>query len=365
MLYWANPYQQYISKKNKINKKISSVLNKNKYILGNEVLFLEKEFSKFIGSKHSVAVANGTDAIEIVLKSLEIGYGDEVLTVSHTALATVAAIESSGAKPVLVDVDSEYYTIDLNKIKSFFNKKIKAIIAVHIYGQSADIKELQIFCKKKGIHLIEDCSQAHGSSFRKKKLGTFGIASCFSCYPTKNLGAIGDAGLIVTSNKSIAKKCHSIRQYGLYNGRSLITGRNSRLDEIQAAILRVKLRELKKDNHLRVKVSKYYNTQLKNLPIKLPKVRKNSTHVFHLYVVQVKKRNALLNFMKKNDVILGVHYLIPIHLQPAYKNRLIISDMSITEQISKNSVSLPIYPEIKKHELDKVIKLLKIFYDKK
>lgn len=365
MLYWANPYEQYKSKKNKIDRKINSVLNKNNYILGSEVSLLEKDFSKFIGSRYSIAVANGTDAIEIILKSLKIGHGDQVLTVSHTALATVAGIESAGAEPVLVDVDSDYYTIDLEKIRQFCTKKIKAIIAVHIYGQSADIKELEIFCKNNGIYLIEDCSQAHGSSFNKKKLGSFGVASCFSCYPTKNLGAIGDGGLISTSNKTIANKCNRIRQYGLHNGKSIIKGRNSRLDEIQAAILRIKLNELNKDNNLRIKAARYYNTQLKKLPLKLPKVRKNSIHVFHLYVILVKKRNALLNFMKKNGVILGVHYLTPIHLQPLYKNRLIKSDMSITEQISKNSVSLPIYPEIKKYELDKVIKLLKIFYDKK
>ena len=365
MLYWANPSKQYESKKNKIDKSIASVLKKNKYILGQEVNLLEKEFSKFIGTSYSIGVANGTDAIEIVLRSLGIGPGDRVLTVSHTALATIAAIESTGAKPVLVDVESDFYTIDFDKAKQIFDSKIKAIIAVHIYGQSVDIKKLQNFCKKKKIYLIEDCSQAHGSSFNGKKLGSFGIASCFSCYPTKNLGAIGDGGLITTNNKLIAQKCAQIRQYGLKNGKSLIKGRNSRLDEIQAAILRIKLKDLNKDNKLRIKFARYYSEKLKNLPIVLPKVRKNTTHVFHLYVIKTKWRNALLNFMKSNGVMLGVHYLTPIHLQPAYKKRIAKTDMSVTEDLSNNIVSLPIYPEIKKNELDKVIRLLKVFYDKK
>ncbi|SVC82189.1 uncharacterized protein METZ01_LOCUS335043, partial [marine metagenome] len=219
-------------------------MRSSRYILGEEVELLEQEFASYIGATNAIGVANGTDAIELALRALEIGLNDEVITVSHTAVATVAAIEAAGAKPVLVDVEQKFYTINPLKLEEVLTTNTKAIIAVHIYGQAADLDALLKFCKKHDIFLIEDASQAHGAKYKGQRLGGIGDIGCFSCYPTKNLGAIGDAGLITTNNSDLALKIRMLREYGWNNRVSEYAGRNSRLDELQAAILRIKLRYL-------------------------------------------------------------------------------------------------------------------------
>jgi len=363
MIYTANPNAQFRSYKKKIEKSISRVLNSKKYILGNEVKNLEKEFSQYIGTKFAIGVANGTDALELALKALNIGMGDEVITVAHTAVATVSAIKSVGADPVIVDINPDTYTIDYNQIKKNINKKTKAIIPVHIYGQSVEIDKIQKICKQNNIFLIEDVSQAHGAKFKKKKLGSFGDIACFSCYPTKNLGAIGDAGLITTNSKKYYLKIKMLREYGWTDRYiSSINGRNSRLDEIQASILRIKLKNLNKDNLRRRKIAKFYNKNLDKNKYLLPLVSKFNYHVFHLYVIKTNNRDKLLKYLHSNNVFVGIHYPKPIHLQKAYYKKIkISSNLKNTEFVCKKILSLPIYPELTVLEQNKIVSLLNKF----
>ena len=364
MITCANPLAQYQSYKNQIDDAILRVLTGGRYVLGDEVEALEAEFAKYIGVKYAIGVANGTDAIEIALRALGISVGDEVITVSHTAVATISAIESAGAKPVLVDIDPDTFTLNVSQLKEVFTKKTKAIIAVHIYGQSADIDKIQKFCNENNLRLIEDVAQAHGAKLRGGRLGSFGDVSCFSCYPTKNLGAIGDAGLIVTNNEDTSKKIKMLRQYGWAERYvSDIRGRNSRLDEIQAAILRVKLTGLDADNEKRAELANLYNSMLVNLPIKVPAVRPNASHVFHLYVIRVKERDRLNKYLVSKNIFPGIHYPVPIHLQPAYANSIkIAAKMDETEIAANEVLSLPIYPELKHSDIQTICEHIKKFY---
>lgn len=364
----ANPLAQYEKYSHEINASINNVLSSGKYILSDQVSALEKEFSSFLDVNYAVGVANGTDALELVLRSLDIGYGDEVITVSHTAIATVSAIESTGAIPVLTDINFETFTIDPDKIVNLITPKTKAIIPVHIYGCGADLTALQEICDKYRIHLIEDCSQAHGLKINKNgtRVGTIGIAGCFSCYPTKNLGGIGDAGLISTKSFDLFKKLRSIRQYGWEDrSDSLHHGRNSRLDEIQAAILRIKLKYLDKNNLRRKKIAEFYFENLKKYDLKLPSIE-NGDHVFHLYVIRSEKRNELKNYLQKNGIFAGIHYPIPIHKQTIYKDKIKKHELMLnTEIAAKEILSLPMYPELTEKELEYIISTFKKYFDRK
>ncbi|EMY76180.1 putative pleiotropic regulatory protein DegT [Leptospira weilii serovar Ranarum str. ICFT] len=363
MILCANPLAQNNSYKDEIQKAISSVLDSNRYILGPEVEALEAEFASYIGTKHSVGVANGTDALEIALRALEIGPGSEVITVSHTAVATVAAIEAVGAKVVLVDVDPNFFTLDPSQLEEVFTKNTKALIAVHLYGQSIDLDAIQVFCKQKGIYLIEDTSQAHGAKWKGKRLGSIGDIACFSCYPTKNLGAIGDAGLITTNDLHFASKMKMLREYGWKDRYiSEFAGRNSRLDELQAAILRVKLRNLDSDNGKRRIIAKKYDQALQGSAVRIPAKNPNAEHVYHLYVLQVKSREALIARLKSENIFPGVHYPSPIHLQPAYVGKIkTASSMKVTEELSRTVLSLPMYPELPLEDVEKVISSISTF----
>ena len=363
MIYTANPNAQFNSYKKLINKSIKRVLNSNQYILGNEVNNLEKEFSRYIGTKFALGVANGTDALELALKALNVGKGDEVITVAHTAVATVSAIKSVGADPVIVDINSNTYTIDCDQIKNSITKKTKAIIPVHIYGQAAEIDKIKKICKQNKIFLIEDVSQAHGAKFKNKKLGSFGDIACFSCYPTKNLGAIGDAGLITTNSNKYYTKIKMLREYGWAKKYiSSIEGRNSRLDEIQASILRIKLKNLDKDNIKRIKIANFYHKNLNKNKYSLPFIAKDNYHVFHLYVIKTNNRNKLLKYLLSNGVFAGIHYPKPIHLQKAYYKKIkTSSNLKNTEFVCKKIVSLPIYPELTMQDQKKIVSLLNKF----
>jgi len=362
MIICANPSAQFKSYQSEIEKAVLKVMRGDRYILGDEVSSLEKEFSEYIGVTSTIGVANGTDSIEIALRALDIGVGDEVITVSHTAVATIAAIEATGADAVLVDVEAEYYTLNPNQLEEMFSDKTRAIIAVHLYGQSANLDLIESFCKGKNIFLIEDVSQAHGATYRGRRLGSIGIIGCFSCYPTKNLGAMGDAGLITTNNSDLASKIRMLREYGWSNRISEYAGRNSRLDEIQAAVLRVKLKYLDSDNEKRRKLANYFMTHLSGFQFTLPYIRKDNESVFHLFVIKVKRRNELLTYLYSKGIQAGVHYPVPVHLQPAYKGKIkISSDMSITEGLANKIISLPMYPELTLKDAELVVQTLKEF----
>ena len=351
----TKPFLSFQSKKNQISKAIQRVLNSENYILGTEVELFEKEFAEYIGTKRAVGVANGTDAIEISLRALEIGNGDEVITVSHTAVGTITAIEASGASPVLVDVEQDYFTLDPNKLEEVLSEKTKAIVVVHLYGFSADITKISEICKKYNLFLIEDVSQAHGAKYKNKKLGSIGDVGCFSCYPTKNLGAIGDAGIVTTNNNELADKIKMIREYGWKNRISILYGRNSRLDEIQAAILRIKLKYLDDDNNKRIKIAKHYFNKISKKNIQLPIIRKDTHAVFHLFVIQIDNRDNFKNYLEEKNIQTGIHYPIPVHKQPAFNNKLKTSnDMSITDKLSCRVISLPMFPELNIDKVNKV-----------
>lgn len=364
MLLCSNPSAQFKSYQKEIEEAVLAVMRGNSFILGKEVALLEREFAEYIGTSSAVGVANGTDAIEIALRALDIGLGDEVITVSHTAVATIAAIESTGADAVLVDVEPRYYTLNPNQLEEVFSDKTRAVIAVHLYGQAADLKSIKHFCDRKKIFLIEDTSQAHGATYLGTRLGNIGDISCFSCYPTKNLGAIGDAGLITTNNSNFAKKIRALREYGWNNRVSEYAGRNSRLDEIQAAILRIKLKHLDSDNKKRHRLAAYYSSELMNDHITLPLIRLGNESVFHLFVIQVNERQKLLKYLLDNGIQAGLHYPIPVHLHPAYKDRISVSsDMSITEGLAHRVISLPIYPELSMQDAEKITNTVKRFFE--
>jgi dTDP-4-amino-4,6-dideoxygalactose transaminase len=363
MILCANPSAQFQSYQDEIEAAVLRVLRGKQFILGAEVAALEEEFASYIGVKHCVGVANGTDAIELALRAVDIGPGDEVITVSHTAVATVAAIEAAGAVPVLVDVEDYFYTLDPSQLNEVFTSKTRAVIVVHLYGQAANLEPISAFCQQHNLVFIEDCSQAHGATWNREKLGSIGHIGCFSCYPTKNLGAAGDAGLVVTNDKDLAIKIRCLREYGWTKRYvSEISGRNSRLDEVQAAILRVKLKYLENDNDRRRKLAKEYGRFLPS-SIHPPKVREISDHVFHLYVVQTTCRDALISFLAQHNIGAAVHYPTPVHLQPAYKNRLRTAKrMSVTERLSGEVLSLPLYPELQIETVQTICRIVASYF---
>ncbi len=364
MILCANPSAQFKSYQNEIEEAVLAVMRGNRYVLGEEVALLEREFADYIGTTSAIGVANGTDAIELALRALGVGFGDEVITVSHTAVATIAAIEATGADAILVDVESEYYTLNPGQLEEVFSVKTRAIIAVHLYGQSANLDAIMDFCQRNKVFLIEDASQAHGAKYNGKRLGSIGDVGCFSCYPTKNLGAIGDAGLITTNDTDLATKVRMLREYGWNNRISEFAGRNSRLDEIQAAILRIKLKHLDSDNEKRRQLAQYYTANLPESQVSLPAVRANVESVFHLFVLQVKQRQELLKYLLSNGIQAGVHYPVPVHLQPAYKGRIsIASDMSVTEGLTDRIISLPMYPELSMQDAEKITNTIKSFFE--
>ena len=363
MILCSNPSEQFKSYQFEIEQAVKSVMRSKSYVLGEQVNFLEKEFAEFIGTSSAIGVANGTDAIEISLRALNIGYGDEVITVSHTAVATVAAIEATGAKAVLIDVEKNFYTLNPIYLEQALSKNTKAIVVVHLYGSAADLESIQTFCSLNKLYLIEDASQAHGAKYKGKRLGSIGDIGCFSCYPTKNLGAIGDAGLVTTNNQELAKRVRMIREYGWEGRVSMTPGRNSRLDELQASILRIKLKYLDSDNQKRRNIANFYYDNLSNLPIILPEIRPNVEPVFHLFVIQVEKQKMLLDFLKKLGILAGVHYPLSVHLHHAYISNITKSrEMNVTETIVKKIISLPIYPELSIDDSSLIVNSVQTFY---
>ena len=354
MILFANPYLQYLERKKEIKKNLDIFLKKGNYILGNEVKDFEKIFSEYCDSKFGIGVNSGTDAIQIALKALNIGIRDEVITTSHTAIATVSAIISSGATPVLVDIDPDTYNIDHKEVTKAITKKTKAILVVHIYGNPANLKEIVKIGKENKIPIIEDCAQATGATYRNKKIGSIGVIGCFSFYPTKNLSTLGDGGMITTSDINLAKRIQRIRQYGWNKKRKIdYIGINSRLDEIHAAILKVKLKYLDTDNDRRIKIANYYNQNLDRNKFKIPITHLLSKHVYHLYVIQSKKRNKVIRELAKKNIYLGVHYKKAVHQEKAYSKLCKIPKMGLrqTENVVSNIISLPIYPQLKLKEV--------------
>lgn len=348
-IYCSYPPAQFHSYRQEIMEAVSRVFEKGPYILGTEVEAFESEFAAYHDIKHCVGIGSGTDALALTLKAYGIGAGDEVLTVSHTALATAAAIVIAGATPVLVDIEEDYFTMAPKTLESAITPRTKAIIPVHLYGQPCDMDAIMAVANKHNLLVIEDCAQAHGAIYNGKKVGTLGHAGCFSFYPTKNLGAIGDGGGVITNDIHIYQRLKRLRQYGWDQNRvSQEPGVVSRLDEVQAAVLRIKLRYLDRDNQKRRVIAQKYTALLKSTPLKCPMVRNSCEHVFHLYVVQTKNRADFKEMMAKQGIEAGIHYTHPVHLHPGYQDKIRVSPsgLSITDKIIQEILTLPIYPEL-------------------
>ena len=357
-----------------IDRAIARVLESGWYILGQDVAQFERGFSEYVGVKLGVGVASGTDAIEVALRALGIGPDEVVFTVSHTAVATIAGIERTGASVALVDVDRDTYTMCPNHLEASIKAltrsstlKAAAIVPVHLYGQPADIPAIMDLARRYGLLVVEDCAQAHGAESGGRRVGSWGDAAAFSFYPTKNLGALGDAGIVVTNDHAVAERARAIRQYGwpadsspsqggVRGGHiSAAPGINSRLDELQAAILNEKLSRLDQDNERRRCVADAYHKALVDTPLILPTHRSQAGHVYHQYVLQATDRDALRNFLQKRGVGTGIHYPHPIHQQPAYLNRFFGCDqLPVTEQLVGDIVSLPMYPQLSDQQVDTI-----------
>jgi dTDP-4-amino-4,6-dideoxygalactose transaminase len=363
----ANPRLNYLAHNNEINTAIQSLLDSGWYVLGEQVNAFEEEFAGYLGAASAIGVGNGTDALHLALRVSGIGTGDAVITVSHTAVATVAAIELAGATPVLVDIDPQSLTMDASLVEELLSnerrnkapseRRIKAIIPVHLYGQPADMAGIVEIAKHYNLKVIEDCAQSTGASIAGRKTGTWGDVAAFSFYPTKNLGALGDGGAVVTNNSALATKARELREYGWRNKYiSESRGMNTRLDELQAAILRVKLKYLDQENARRQEIAGIYDSQLRFPELVLPSPSEGVSHVYHQYVIRTGRRDDLQNFLRSRSIGTLIHYPMPIHLQPAYQGSIDIvsSGLANTEKACREILSLPIYPELTDEEVGRV-----------
>ena len=361
----VSPQAQYRAHQEPIQAAIARVLDSGSYILGEEVESFERAFADYCGVAEGIGVASGTDALILSLKALGIGPGDEIITVSHTAVATVAAILASGATPVLVDIDPAYYTIDPARIDEAMTPRTKAIIAVHIYGQPADMDAIAAIGRRRGVFIIEDCAQAAGSRYRGRCVGSIGDVGCYSFYPTKNLGAIGDGGMVITSSADVAARIRRLRQYGWDEARNTHeAGLNSRLDPLQAAILSVKLPYLDAENARRIAIADHYREGLAGSTLTPPATRADDSHAYHLYVVQSDRRDALKTHLAADQIGSAVHYPVPVHRQAGYGEKVVVpkSGLPVTDRLAGRILSLPIYPELSEGEVDRVVASIRRYY---
>ena len=344
--------------KDEIINKFNEIYNSGWFIQGKELREFEENFANYIGCKYCVGVGNGLDAIKLALLALDIGPGDEIIVPSNTFIATVLAISQVGAKPILVDPDINTFNISTKNIEKYITNKTKAIIVVHLYGQSADMDEILKIINDNNLLLVEDCAQAHGATYKGKKVGSFGNIACFSFYPGKNLGALGDGGAVVTNNREYADKVRSLSNYGSYfKYQHIYKGINSRLDEIQAGFLNVKLKYIDKMNYERQKIARKYLNEIKNPKIILPEIRLDRNHVWHIFAIRTEKRDELQNYLKEKNIDTVIHYPISIAKQQAYKDDN-LNDLSDAELIANQELSLPLYYGMTDEEVDYVINVI-------
>ncbi|MBI3341911.1 DegT/DnrJ/EryC1/StrS family aminotransferase [Candidatus Curtissbacteria bacterium] len=346
-----------------IKKNINKVIDSKNYILGHELEKFEKTFAKFIGAKEAVGVGSGTDALRLALRANGISAGDKVLTVSLTSPFTSVAIMEEGAIPVFCDVDEKTWTMDVHDSAVRIDKKVKAIMPVHIYGNPADMKTILKFAKTYKLAVIEDACQAHGAAIKGTKVGNFSDAAAFSFYPTKNLGGLGDGGMVTTNSRKVAKMIKMLRHGGQAKRFwHAYRGINSRLDEIQAAILSAKIKRLNKHNLLRTTIAKRYQRALGNLPLEFQDTVEGGVSVNHLFVIRTKQRPQLYTFLKSKNITTDVYYPTPVHEQPIFK-KFAQSALPVTEKLSKELLALPIFPKLKTSHQEYVISMIHKFYD--
>ena len=351
---------QYQALASEIDMAMANVIQNSAFVLGSEVSLFEQEFAEYCETEYAVGVDSGTSAIELALRAYGIGAGDEVITAANTFIATALAISYTGATPVLVDVDPQTYNIDPDKLSDTITKKTRAIIPVHLYGQPANMDPILEVARRKGLIVIEDACQAHGAKYNRKRVGSLGHAAAFSFYPAKNLGAFGDAGMVVTSDENIVKTIRMLRNVGQSQKyHHELKGFNHRLDALQAAVLRVKLTRLDGWNAARRQHADLYNRLFEGSGVATPFVADYSEHVYHLYVVRVEDRNGLQSYLSEKQVFTGIHYPIPIHLQPAYQDLgYRKGDFPITETYAGQIMSLPMYPDLTSQMIVQVSELV-------
>jgi dTDP-4-amino-4,6-dideoxygalactose transaminase len=356
---------QYETIKIEVIAKISEVINNGDFVLGEELRQFESEFAAYVGVKYGVGVASGTDALYLALLACGVKSDDEVITAANTFIATAIAISQTGAKPVLVDIDSKTYNIDTKKIAKCINKHTKAIIPVHLCGRPASLAEIKEIARKYNLQVIEDAAQAHGTYFSdNKRVGSSGDLACFSFYPAKNLGAYGDGGMVVTNDNNLAEKVRLLRNYGQKTkNQHSIMGFNSRLDNLHAAVLRIKLKYLDKWNNQRRENAKIYKELFGNTPSVVVPNPDRDDHIYHLYAILAEKRDKLAEFLKTRGISTGMHYPIPIHLQECYKSLgHHQGDFPATEHYAAHTLSLPMYPELSRDQIKWVGDSIKEFY---
>lgn len=348
---------------------VLEVIDSGQYILRNHCKDFEKEFAQFIGVKHAVLTSSGTSAIFLCLKALGVGPGDGILVPSLTAFPTVEPVFHVGATPIFIDID-ESFTMDPKHLEEILTKgsksgvRIKGIIPVHLYGHPADMDSILALANQHKLFVLEDCCQAHGARYNGKRVGSIGIAGCFSFYPSKNLTVFGDGGIFVTSDDKVAETCRMLRDHGRKEKyEHELVGYNLRFNEIQAAVGRLQLQRLERFNESRRKIAKWYADGLKDTPVILPKVQDWAEPVFHLYVIQTPKRDRLATYLKERGVQTGIHYPIPCHLQPAVTSMLDFQPrLERTEEVVKKILSLPMYPELTPGEVDFVCSTIRDFF---
>lgn len=386
MIPVMNVSRQYASLQNELDSVVLDVLHSGNYILGDTVARFEKDFAEYCGVKYAVGVANGTDALIIALEACGIGVGDEVIVPDMTFVATVEAVVQVGATPVLVDIDADTFTIDVNKIETAVSEKTKAIIPVHIYGQMADMDSINSIAKKYSLKVIEDCAQAAGAKYKGHRAGSLGDVGCVSFFPTKNLGAAGDGGMILTSDEGIYKICQALRVHGSgingayaksvkentsfdegsidFHGNlpkyyNYVIGHNSRLDALQAAILSVKLKQLDSWNEKRRQIARKYDEEILNKNIKKIVVADGNEHIYYVYPVKVVHREHFRNYMKDNDIATGVYFPVPMHKQECFSYlECKQDDFSTTEDWANHMVTIPMFPELTEAEISHIIQVV-------
>ncbi len=366
----TDPRAGYFEQQTEIDAAIARVLASGQYILGPEVDAFEAAFAAWLGVGHAVGAGSGTDAIELALRACGIGPGELVFTVSHTAVATVAAIERAGAIPVLIDIESGGFTMDLAGLAAALREpppgRPAAILPVHLYGEPADLGPILELARRHGLRVIEDCAQSHGAAYCGRRTGSLGDIACFSFYPTKNLGALGDAGMTATDDPALAVALRELREYGWRERYvSARTGINTRLDPLQAAILAARLPRLADDNARRQAIAARYDRGLEGLPLALPQRRAECTHVFHQYVIRSTERDRLREHLRAARIGTGIHYPVPVHLQPAYQGRLgeFPAGLPETTHAMREILSLPIYPQLAGEAADRVIAEIRRFFE--
>jgi dTDP-4-amino-4,6-dideoxygalactose transaminase len=349
---------QYAAIRTEIDAAVAGVLARGWFVLGPEVEAFESEFAAYCDARHAVGVGSGTEALHLALLACEVGPGDEVVTVAHTAVPTINAISLTGAGPVFVDVDPDTYTMDPRAAAAAITPRTRALLPVHLYGHPADMAPLRDLARRHGLRLIEDAAQAHGAAYRGTRTGTLGDLAAFSFYPTKNLGAYGDGGMVVTDDAALAERVRLLRNYGQTDRyHHQIEGLNSRLDELQAAVLRVKLRYLEEWTAARRDRAARYSARIQRA--RVPREAPWARHVYHLYVVHVRQRAAVQQALAAAGVDTLVHYPIPAHLQPAYAHLEVAhGSLPVTERLADEALSLPLYPELPMDQVDRVVGVL-------